>query len=90
MTTNNVYLVYGSGNALLYVGHTEQSVERRMRQHTWKPRAAAWVSEVEYVDWFEVDGYAEGLALERTLIADLQPLHNVMCNPRHMLDRGAA
>lgn len=80
--TTYVYLAYAEDNTLLYVGHT-RDVRKRMACHR---ATAEWPHDVARIAVEEYPTAEEARWVERTYIADLEPLHNVRGNPRHEAD----
>lgn len=76
--TTYVYLAHNATGDLLYVGHTG-NVETRIALHASN---SDWPAEVARIDVHEFANYDEALAVERDFIADLEPLHNLLGNPR--------
>ena len=73
-----VYRIYGHAGQLLYVGKTGDG-SSRVRNHL---RKKPWAADIARVEYLECATEESCLAVERYLIEQLVPLHNVQHN-RH-------
>jgi len=74
-----VYLLYGEGDALLYIGKS-LNLRKRVLSHfaadTREYKEMRLSQEVRRIDWQESVGELGALLLESRLIKQLQPIHN--------------
>lgn len=73
-----VYRIYGHAGQLLYIGKTGDG-SSRVRNHL---RKKSWAADIARVEYLECATEESCLAVERYLIEQLVPLHNVQHNRR--------
>lgn len=83
--SSSVYLCFGCGGLLLYVGCAE-SVERRLLQHSKK---SSWFPAVVKIMQRRYLSRERALDVERRAIALLKPVHNKANHPDFRADMAA-
>lgn len=73
LTPHYVYVVYGPGDWVLYVGQT-RNVPGRMSAHR---KLAEWWSLYRRIECYRCESRRNALDTERTLISELRPTYNV-------------
>lgn len=87
MPTNTgwvVYLARTQTNDVLYVGMTSNLWSRLGQWH--RLRASSWWNEADHVEWRYCETESEARRLERALIIEHRPPHNVALQPRSPLE----
>jgi DNA polymerase III subunit epsilon len=79
-----VYLFYGPGDLLLYVGKSK-SLRSRIRAHFSSPSERSLCRRVRRIEIRETAGELGALLLESKLIKELRPLHNVASKRRRRI-----
>ncbi len=82
--SSGVYLFYGSGDQLLYVGKSK-TLRSRIRAH-FSSREERWLCRrIKRIEIRQTPGELGALLLESRLIKELRPLHNVAAKRRRRI-----
>jgi predicted GIY-YIG superfamily endonuclease len=76
MNDRYVYVIRNAGNHAIYVGLSGDPM-MRLRRHATRP----WADQIASMEVIPCGATEEAALLERRLIAELRPTHNVMANP---------
>jgi hypothetical protein len=71
-----VYVYYGQGGAVLYVGQTSRNVKARLHDQTSPHKEKPWWSQWETMRFVQLPDEMDRLILEFMLILAYSPLHN--------------
>lgn len=77
--TPGVYLMYGEGSAVLYIGksvHMRSRVKSHFQASGKVAREMRILQEVRRIEWQSTAGELGALLLESRLVKELQPIHN--------------